>query len=239
MGLEIWAQVVIPPKQGHLLWAISAALFSVSFFKTKNHWSGQFHRTPVATEHFHSRSAFLRNNTNPCPISPLTCFPQCGIWSPSDLHPLGPTGTADTSSNREWSGGGEDLRTHPHQALHFVFSPTEGKMSTNHWEQGQWKNWPSKHICFQSSENLISTCGLLRLFFFSFRCWMRVGGLFLIPPLQSVSGLHCCDRHCRCGDSSIRKSEGYYAKRGQRTRAHSPHPTASSSSVTFLSLLRN
>lgn len=34
-------------------------------------------KIPVATEHFHSRLAFLRNNTNPCPISPLTCFPQC------------------------------------------------------------------------------------------------------------------------------------------------------------------
>lgn len=61
-------------------------------------------------------------------------------------------------------------------------------MSTNHWKQGQWKNWPSEHICFQSSENLISTCGLLRLFFFSFRCWMRVGGLFLILPLQLSVG---------------------------------------------------
>lgn len=152
------------------------------------------------------------------------------------IQPSSSTGTYRHRRHREQA---EDLRTHLHQALNFVFSPTEGKMSTNHWEQGQWKNWPSEHICFQSSENLISTCGLLRLFFFSFRCWTRVGGLFLIPPLQSVSGLRCRDRQCRCGDSSIRKSEGYYAKRGQRARVHSPHQTASSSCVTFLSLLRN
>lgn len=79
------------------------------------------------------------------------------------IQPSSSTGTHRHRRHREQA---EDLRTHLHQALNFVFSPTEGKMSTNHWEQGQWKNWPSEHICFQSSENLISTCGLLRLFFF-------------------------------------------------------------------------
>lgn len=158
MGLEIWAQVIIPPKQGHLLWAISAALFSVSFFKTKNHWSGQFHRTPVATEHFHSRSAFLRNNTNPCPISPLTCFPQCGLWSPSDLHPLGPTGTADTSSNRV-----ERWRWRPPHPP----SPGTELRVFHHWGQNEHKSLGTRAV-----EKLAIQTHLLPIFRkFNFNMW--------------------------------------------------------------------